>query len=282
MWVDSVASLTRCDRVMATPWSLRLHLEGIDSLNEEERGEVYEALKGYDRADRRELFLKVDAATLKDLGVLDPIVRQAILASVGGTGSAAVAPIGTPADRTSYHVDQLFAPFSTDDFPHRLDVPILRAMLQRPLHRLPVTQAHDKTELNYTHFWDEVGFRLPEWAKRYINFQQQVHRGTEHTSINSAKSKRDYLLTILNINIIGTEDKPDVLQLGQAEKDLLSKHAGSNAALHGRLSYIMLIATAGSYMKVFAMPIVPNATLQVVVDKMEVASSVSVHTRSES
>jgi hypothetical protein len=33
-----------------------------------------------------------------------------------------------------------------------------------------------KAELNYTHFWDEVGFRLPEWAKRYINFQQQVHK----------------------------------------------------------------------------------------------------------
>lgn len=72
-------------RVMASPWSLRLHLEGINSLNDGERGDVYEALKGYDRADRREL-CKIDAATLKDLGVLDQILRQAILASVGSTG----------------------------------------------------------------------------------------------------------------------------------------------------------------------------------------------------
>ena len=35
---------------------------------------------------RRELFFKVDAATLKDLGVLDPILRWAILTSVGSTG----------------------------------------------------------------------------------------------------------------------------------------------------------------------------------------------------
>ncbi len=73
---------------MATPWSLQLHLEGIDSLNDEERGEVYEALKGYDRADRRELFFNVDEGRLKDLGVLDPIIRQAILVSVGSAGDA--------------------------------------------------------------------------------------------------------------------------------------------------------------------------------------------------
>ena len=73
-------------RVMAASWSLRSHLEGINSLNEGEREEVYEALKGYDRADRRELFFQVGEGTLKALGVLDPIIRQIMLASVGTTG----------------------------------------------------------------------------------------------------------------------------------------------------------------------------------------------------
>ena len=100
-------------------------------------------------------------------------------------------------------------------------------------------------------------------------------RGTEHTSINSAKSKRDYLLTIANINVIGAEDKPDVVQFDEAVRNLSAKHAESNAALYGRLSYIILIATAGSYMKVFAMPIAPNADLQLIVDSMEVCICIS-------
>ncbi len=97
-------------------------------------------------------------------------------------------------------------------------------------------------------------------------------RGTEHTSINSFKSKRDYLLTIANINVIGAEDKPDVVQFDQAVRDLSAKHAGSNAALYGRLSYIILIATAGPYMKVFAMPITPKAHLRLIVDRTEVCA----------
>ena len=48
--------------------------------------ELYEKFRGFDREDRRELFLGVDRATLKDLGVLDPILRRAILVSVGNEG----------------------------------------------------------------------------------------------------------------------------------------------------------------------------------------------------
>ena len=120
------------------------------------------------------------------------------------------------ADRTAHYVDQLFAPLSSEEFPFHLDVPALHAMLQQPLHPVPVFSMHayteldslcpglgqlrqdehafklvarlvdalsvawpgplSKAELNYTHFWDELGFRLPEWAERYINFQQHVHR----------------------------------------------------------------------------------------------------------
>lgn len=35
---------------------------------------------------------------------------------------------------------------------------------------------NSKSNLNYTHFWDELGFRLPEWAGRYISFKHHVHR----------------------------------------------------------------------------------------------------------
>lgn len=88
--------------------------------------------------------------------------------------------------------------------------------------------------------------------------------------MNGIKSKHNYMLTIANISVIGAEDNPDVAHFQQAVGDVRIKHAVSNAALYGRLSYIILLATAGPYMKVFGMPITPNANLQLIVDEMEV------------
>ncbi|KAK9828950.1 hypothetical protein WJX72_002982 [[Myrmecia] bisecta] len=195
------------------------------------------------------------------------------------TGTAQVAPIGAYADRTAHYVDQLFAPLSSEEFPFQLDVPALNAMLHRPLHTVPVSLPHEFNKLDSLCpglgqlRQDEHAFQLVNGLRPTINFQQHVHRGSEHTSINSKKSKRDHLLTIANINIIGAEDKPNVAQFPEAEKDLQEKHAGSNAALYGRLTYIILLATAGPFMKVFAMPNMPNAEMLLIVDKMEVASA---------
>ena len=79
------------------------------------------------------------------------------------------------------------------------------------------------------------------------------------------------MLTVHNVDIIGAEDKPDRNKMDRAERGLQEKHEGSNAALYGRLTYIILIATAGPYMKVFAMPIKPGAgSRQLVIDTLEV------------
>ncbi|KAK9803945.1 hypothetical protein WJX72_007057 [[Myrmecia] bisecta] len=59
----------------ATPWSLQQYLASIDSLNEEEREEVYDKLQGYDRSKRRTLFFQVDEAKLITLGAQDPIIE---------------------------------------------------------------------------------------------------------------------------------------------------------------------------------------------------------------
>ena len=121
------------------------------------------------------------------------------------------------ADRSEEEADQLFAPFSKEDFPTQLDTHRLRAMLQRQLHTVPVASQADyelfhswfpglgelgpdapapklasrlgsalledwprpasNTEMNCTHFWDELGFRFPEWPlPNNIDFQQEATR----------------------------------------------------------------------------------------------------------
>jgi hypothetical protein len=129
-----------------------------------------------------------------------------------GAGPSPIAP----EDRTTAYVSALFAPFNQEQFPYHLDSRSLRAMIETPLHTLPVPVQHMHTllaeyypgltklspsehatklyarllealsvlwppgaseaELNYTSFWDTVGLRFPEWASSYVGFGQMVHR----------------------------------------------------------------------------------------------------------
>ena len=58
--------------------------------------------------------------------------------------------------------------------------------------------------------------------------------------------------------------------MAQAVEDLVKKHRGSNAALYGKLTYIFLIATTGPCMKLYAMPVRPDAMMELVIDTIEV------------
>ena len=65
-----------------------------------------------------------------------------------------------------------------------------------------------------------------------------------------------------NVMVVGGEDKPRRQLMPQAVQELLDKHKGSNPALYGDLGYLILFATAGDAVRVFALQLHPNASLQ--------------------
>ncbi len=65
-----------------------------------------------------------------------------------------------------------------------------------------------------------------------------------------------------NVMVVGGEDKPRRQQMPQAVQELLDKHKGSSPALYGELGYLILFATAGDAVRVFALQLHPNASLQ--------------------
>ena len=73
-----------------------------------------------------------------------------------------------------------------------------------------------------------------------------------------------------NIMVVGKEDRARADDMPRAILDLQEKHRPTNAALFGKLRYIILMAAAGPDLKVFARrlgsddPLVPLLTLQVI------------------
>ena len=65
-----------------------------------------------------------------------------------------------------------------------------------------------------------------------------------------------------NVMVVGEEDKPQRHLMPQAVQDLLDKHKGSGPALYGDLGYLILFATAGDAVRVFALQLHPSASLQ--------------------
>ncbi len=92
-------------------------------------------------------------------------------------------------------------------------------------------------------------------------------RGVEDESI---EGKRDYVCLVDNMLIIAGEDKPSEGQMDEADNDHVKKHFASNRAMYGRLQYIILIGTAGRYLKLNAMSITPGSVLQELFPAMEV------------
>lgn len=73
-----------------------------------------------------------------------------------------------------------------------------------------------------------------------------------------------------NILVIGGEDKPVRSEMRQAQSELFLKHKGANAALYGDLGYIIMIATAGECITVFALDVRQGSQLQPLVEQFEV------------
>jgi len=92
-------------------------------------------------------------------------------------------------------------------------------------------------------------------------------------SITIADKKRDYMQFLDNVLVIGGEDKPVRGEMRVAQSELFLKHKGANAALYGDLGYIIMIATEGECVTVFALDVRQGAQLQPLVEQFEVRSS---------
>jgi len=78
------------------------------------------------------------------------------------------------------------------------------------------------------------------------------YRNKVEHSFTQADKKRDYLVLVENVLLVGGKDKATPRQLSNAVKELTDKHKGANSAIYGDLQYIILIATAGNTCQFFA------------------------------
>ena len=78
-------------------------------------------------------------------------------------------------------------------------------------------------------------------------------RNVQDSTVTIANGRRDYLLTLDGILVVGGEDKTDARNFAQAVEDCRAKHKGANAAIYGGLQYIFLVATGGDQVGVYAM-----------------------------
>lgn len=70
--------------------------------------------------------------------------------------------------------------------------------------------------------------------------------------------------------VLGGEDKAVRSLMNIAVAELLEKHKGATAALYGNLGYIILIATAGEAVRVFALELGPEARLLLLIPEFTV------------
>lgn len=88
-----------------------------------------------------------------------------------------------------------------------------------------------------------------------------------------ADKTRDYMQLLDNVLVIGGVDKPVRSEMYAAQSELFLKHRGIDAALYGDLRCIILIATAGECVAVFALDLCQDAQLQPLVKEFEMRSS---------
>ena len=75
----------------------------------------------------------------------------------------------------------------------------------------------------------------------------------QDSTVTIANGRRDYLLTLDGILVVGGEDKTDARDFDKALDECRAKHKGANAAIYGGLQYIFLVATGGDQVGVYAM-----------------------------
>ena len=89
-------------------------------------------------------------------------------------------------------------------------------------------------------------------------------------SITIADKTRDYMQFLDNVLVIGGEDKCMRSELYEAQSELFKKHKGAKAALYGDLGYIIMIATAGECLTVFALNLRQSNQFKPLVGELEV------------
>ncbi|KAK9824557.1 hypothetical protein WJX72_011294 [[Myrmecia] bisecta] len=72
-----------------------------------------------------------------------------------------------------------------------------------PVDRTTEVTAQLPSAVVYTPFWDSVGYGLPEFAGRLLNFNAVVNRNVEDASITLPDKKRDYMVHLLKRLLIG-------------------------------------------------------------------------------
>ena len=152
------------------------------------------------------------------------------------------------------------------------------------------------SELLYTQFWSNVGYALPEYIGRQLELNisesrcdavlqvlclegalagsrstASLCRDTEDASITIADKRRDYMLHLDNVLVVGGEDKPKRELMQQAVQELVAKHKGANAAVYGELGYLILFATAADAVSVFALNLGQNSRLEPLIPEFVVS-----------
>ncbi len=116
----------------------------------------------------------------------------------------------------------------------------------------------------------------------------------EDNTITTAKSKRDYFITLDGLLLVGGEDKSSERQLKvknlqscawdlifiwdecwpvfqDAAVECQEKHKGANAALYGQLGYIMLTVVAGPLFGVYGMRLDPSFCMETIIQPFDVS-----------
>lgn len=102
-----------------------------------------------------------------------------------------------------------------------------------------------------------------------------ICRNVVDPSITGDDNKRDHMVRLDNTQVIGGEDKANRRDIKRAAVELRSEHRGANAALYGRLGYLILIATAGNSCQVSAMELVETAEPVTLILEFEVRPGVN-------
>ena len=96
-------------------------------------------------------------------------------------------------------------------------------------------------------------------------------------SITQEGHKRDFLLFLQNVMVVGGEDKASGAEMENARVELVQKHQASNMMMFGRVGYILLIATAGTWLQVEALPVGGAPRLTTVVPPFKVRTLITAY-----
>eukprot|EP00611_Tribonema_gayanum_P029428 TRINITY_DN786_c0_g1_i1.p1 TRINITY_DN786_c0_g1~~TRINITY_DN786_c0_g1_i1.p1 ORF type:complete len:750 (-),score=93.69 TRINITY_DN786_c0_g1_i1:75-2021(-) len=122
------------------------------------------------------------------------------------------------------------------------------------------------TELQLTGFWHCIGWHLPALAASMLSFNVVVSRADVDETIMLESKQRDYMVLLYGVLCIGGEEKADSRQYASALSECTAKHLGANAAMYGKLGYILLVVVAGDKLGVHAIALEQKSKPQMIVE----------------